>query len=161
MYYKHDKLALSCFSVTSNPGWYRARVSKYFQDGTCEIVYDDTPTSTVSEMVDLSSVDWIPCSKRAKRFVPLNCTPKSLKHKLKPSFKFYSSSEHCVKAYADDATLISDSLEAHVSVLQQVDQKAKDLDLYPLNPLNVSPICLTATVIEKKVSNYLRALLSQ
>ena len=111
------------------PGWYRARVSEYFKDGTCRIVYDDTPTSTVSEMVDLSSVDWIPCSRRAKRFVPLTCTPKSLKHKLKPSLKFYSSSEHCVKAYADDATLISDSLEAHVSVLQQVDQKAKDLDL--------------------------------
>ena len=111
------------------PGWYRARVSEYFQDGTCRIVYDDTPTSTVSEMVDLSSVDWIPCSRRAKRFVSLDCTPKSLKHKLKPSLKFYSSSEHCVKAYADDATLISDSLEAHVSVLQQVDQKAKDLDL--------------------------------
>ena len=39
--------------------------------------------------------------------------------------------EHAVKAYADDATLISDSLEVHVSVhvLQQIDQKAADLEL--------------------------------
>jgi len=36
--------------------------------------------------------------------------------------------EHSIKAYADDATLISDSLEVHASVLQQVDQNAADLD---------------------------------
>ena len=60
------------------PGWYHTRVSEYFQDGTCRIVYEDIPTSTVSEIVNLNSVDWIPCSKRAKRFVPFDCTPKSL-----------------------------------------------------------------------------------
>ena len=41
----------------------------------------------------------------------------------------YPSGEHSVKAYVDDATLISYSLEAHISVLQQVDQKARELDL--------------------------------
>ena len=35
--------------------------------------------------------------------------------------------EHSVKAYADDATLISDSLKVHASVLQQIDQKAADV----------------------------------
>ena len=83
---------------------------------------------TVSEIVNLWSVDWIPCSGRAKWFVPLDCTPKSLKHKWKPSLKYYSS-KHSVKAYADDAMLITGSLEAHISILQQVDQKAGDLDL--------------------------------
>jgi len=111
------------------PGWYRAKVFEYFQDGSCRIVYDDNSNFTVSEIVNLRSVDWIPCLGRAKRFVPLDCTPKSLKHKWKSSLKYYSSSEHSVKAYADDATLISDSLETHISVLQQVDQKAGDLDL--------------------------------
>ena len=69
----------------------------------------------------------MPCSRRAKRFVSLECTPKSSKWKSSP--KLYSSGEHSVKAYTDYATLISDSLEAHISVLQQVDQKARELDL--------------------------------
>ena len=43
-------------------------------------------------------------------------TLQSHKDKWKPSPKFYSSSEHFVKAYADDVTLISDSLEVHVSL---------------------------------------------
>ena len=47
----------------------------------------------------------------------------------KPSPKIYSSSEHSVKAYADDVTLISDSLKAHVSVWQQVDQRPTDFVL--------------------------------
>ena len=37
--------------------------------------------------------------------------------------------EHSIKAYADGVTLISDSLEVHASMLQQVNQKAADLDL--------------------------------
>ena len=91
-------------------------------------MYEDTSTS-VSEILNLRSVDWLPCSKRAKRYVSLNCSPKSLKSKQKPSPKYYSSMEHLVKAYADNATLISDSLEVHASVLQQIDRKAADLDL--------------------------------
>ena len=105
----------------------------------------------------LSSVNWIPCSRRAKRFVSLDCAPKSLKHKLKSSLKFYSSSEHCVEVYADDdAMLISDSLEAHVSILQQVNRKPLTR-IYLLSLLNVSPICLMAIVIEKKVFSSLQA----
>ena len=34
-----------------------------------------------------------------------------------------------MKAYADDATLISNCLKTHTMVLQQMDQKATDLDL--------------------------------
>ena len=72
-------------------------------------------------------IGWLPCSKRAKHYVSRNCSPKSLKSKQKP---YYSSMEHSVKAYADDVTLISDSLKVHVSALQQIiDQKAADLDL--------------------------------
>jgi len=92
-------------------------------------VYEDTSTSSVSEILNLRSVDWLPCSKRAKRYVSFNCSPKTLKSKWKPSPKYYSSIEHSVKSYADDATLISDSLEIHASVLQQIDQRAADLDL--------------------------------
>ena len=47
---------------------------------------------------------------------------------LKPSAKYYLSSQHSVKGYADDAT--SNSLDAHISVLQQIDLKASNLDLF-------------------------------
>ena len=53
----------------------------------------------------------------------------TLKSKWKPSPKYYHSSEHSVKAYIDDATLISNCLKTHTMVLQQMDQKATDLDL--------------------------------
>ena len=53
----------------------------------------------------------------------------TLKSRWKPSPKYYHSSEHWVKAYADDATLISNCLKTHTMVLQQMDQKATDLDL--------------------------------
>ena len=48
------------------PDWYRARVSEYFQDGSCTIVYDETTEATVSETIDLKTVEWLPCSQRAK-----------------------------------------------------------------------------------------------
>jgi len=44
--------------------------SEYFQDGSCKIiVYDDTSTSFVSEILNLRSADWLPCQKRTKRYV--------------------------------------------------------------------------------------------
>jgi len=59
------------------PGWYRGYISEYFQGGSCRIVYDDTPT----EILNLRSVDWLPCSKRTKHYVSFNCSPKILKSK--------------------------------------------------------------------------------
>ena len=76
-----------------------------------------------------SSIYRLPCSRRARRFVPLDSTPVTLKSKWKSSPKYYHSSEYSVKAYADDATLISNCLRTHTMVLQQMDQKATDLDL--------------------------------
>jgi len=49
-------------------------------------------------------VEWMPCAKRAKCYVPMDCIPKTLLRKWKPSAKYYSSSEHSVKGYADNAT---------------------------------------------------------
>ena len=111
------------------PGWYRARVDDYFGDYSCRIIYDDSLEVTVAEIVNFVSVEWLPCSRRAKKFVPLASTPSTLKSKLKPSLKHYRSLEHSIEAYADDATLISDCLETHTRVLQTIDQRAKDLDL--------------------------------
>ena len=77
------------------PGWSHVCVSDYFQNGSCRVVNDDAPTSSVSEILNLRSVNWLPCSKRAKCYVSF---PKTLKSKWKP-FP-YSSMEHSIKVYA-------------------------------------------------------------
>ena len=38
-------------------------------------LYDDTPEATVFETIDLRTVEWLPCSRRAKRFVPVYLIP--------------------------------------------------------------------------------------
>ena len=44
------------------PDWNLARVSEYFQDGSCMIIYDDSAETTVSETINLRTVDWLPYS---------------------------------------------------------------------------------------------------
>ena len=78
------------------PGWYRARVDEYFGDCSCRIIYDDSLEVTVAEIVNFVSVEWLPCSQRAKKFVPLASTPSTLKSKWKPSLKYYRSLEHSI-----------------------------------------------------------------
>ena len=73
------------------PGWYQARVLEYFQDGSCKVTYDDSLEITISEIINLHTVDWLPCSCRAKRFVPIDVTPVTAKPKRNPSPKFYQS----------------------------------------------------------------------
>ena len=67
----------------------------------------------VTEIVDLNSIEWKPCSKRARKFVPLNAKPATIKASWKPSPKFIDSTEHSVKGYADDMTLISNDLDSY------------------------------------------------
>jgi len=47
----------------------------------------------------------------------------------KPSPKLVDSTEHSVKGYADNVTVVSNDFDTHLSVLQTVDQRAGDLDL--------------------------------
>ena len=110
-------------------GWYRARIDRYFQDRSCRIVYDDSEGLEVSEVVTLHEVEWKPCSKRARKFVPLDGKPVFTKANWKPSLKFADSMDHSLKGYADDVTLICDDFDTHKSVLQHIDSKASDLDL--------------------------------
>jgi len=107
------------------------------------IIYDDSSEVTVSEIINLPVVEWLPCSRRAKRFVPINSTPATIKTRKNPSIQFYQSSEHSIKAYADDATLISDCLETHTRVLQELDRKAIDWT-FLLSLQNVCHICSMA-----------------
>ena len=111
------------------PGWYKACVEEYYTDGTCKIVYSEDDGEVVYETIDLNKAQWLPCSKRARKYVPLHTEPVVSKVKRKPSLKVVNSAEHSVKGYADDVTLISSDFDAHVTVLQSVDQRAGDLDL--------------------------------
>jgi len=91
----------------------------YCNDDDCE----------VSEVDNLTTVEWKPCSKRARKFVPLHGNPAIVKANWKPSPKLVDSTAHLVKGYADDVTIISNNSDSHVSLLQTVDQHAGDLDL--------------------------------
>jgi len=81
------------------------------------------------EAVDLNSVEWQPCSRRARKFVTFNGKPVTIKANWKAFPKLITSAEHSVKGYTDDVALISNDFVIHVSVLKAVDQKAGDLDL--------------------------------
>ena len=45
------------------PGWYKARVDQYYVNGSCRIVYCNDNDCEVSEVVNLTTVEWEPCSK--------------------------------------------------------------------------------------------------
>ena len=111
------------------PGWYKAHVAQYFLDGSCKIVYCDNNDCEVSEIVNLNTVEWKPCSKRARKFVPLHSNPATVRGNWKSSPKLVESTEHSVKGYADDVTILSNNIDTHVSVLQTVDQRVGDMDL--------------------------------
>jgi len=76
------------------PGWYRAKVIEYFFDGSCTVLYSDTIEFTVTEVVRLSEVEWVPCYQRSASFVPISSRPNSCWRKG----PFYvDSKEHSVR----------------------------------------------------------------
>ena len=54
------------------PGWYRAKVIEYYVDGSCTVLYGDSIKSTVTEVVRLSEVEWVPCYHRSPSFMPIS-----------------------------------------------------------------------------------------
>ena len=115
-------------SSNEQPGWYRARVDKYFLNGCCKVIYDDSD-SVVFEEIDFHQVEWEPSSRRARKFVPLSSKPATVKANWKPLPKVANSMDHSVKGYADDAMLISTNIDTHSYVLQKNNKRAAYLDL--------------------------------
>ena len=60
--------------------------------------------------------------------------------------KFTLSAPHKVKAYADDLSIISDSLEEHPETVQTIDQLLREIDLM-IRPDK----CVTQVFDEKKI----------
>ena len=69
-------------------------MKRYFLDKSCKIIYDEKDQLVISETVFLHEVEWKPCSKRAKKVVPLDGHPVFIKENWKPSIKFVDSMEH-------------------------------------------------------------------
>ena len=67
-------------------------------------------TKLISDVVFLHEIEWKPCSKRARKLVPIDRNPVSTKPNWKPSLKFVNSMEHSLKGYADDVTLLSSDI---------------------------------------------------
>ena len=106
------------------------KLTKYFLNGCFKVIYDDDSDSVVFEEIDLHKVEWKPCSRRARKFVPLSSKPATVKANWKPLPKFANSiMDHSVKGYADDAMLISTNIDTHSYVLQEIDKRTADLDL--------------------------------
>ena len=100
-------------------GWYRCQVADYSSKGVAQLLYPDGG----SEMVDLSSINWYFVRKCYRNyssldFQPLHFIPSSQKRNRAP--KFGKSTEHKVKVYADDPTVIN---------IDQLDSCCLDLDL--------------------------------
>ena len=110
------------------PGWYLCKVQHYDPDGPATVVYSD---GQIEGTVNIRSIQWIPAARNRKRYVPLaQGHPKpSFKLNLSGEVKFPWSSEHKVKAFADDLTLISSDLAAHQDDLLSLDSACLELGL--------------------------------
>ena len=71
--------------------------------------------------------------ERKKAFLPLSTMvpkfPLKRNREEAKNIKICSSAPHTVKGFADDITVISSSISAHTSALQEIDQRASRLDL--------------------------------
>ena len=124
------------------PGWYYAIVKQYRNDSKALIEYADFCT----EVIDLHSINWFLTRKGQKRYLPLENPPcrfplKKLRAECEKP-KFYHSTAHTVKGYADDISILSSNLQDHKSCLEEFSLRAADLD-FILNPENVPLLYLT------------------
>jgi len=115
---------------TSNEpaGWYRCQIVEYRSDGVAQLLYPDG----ASESVDLSTIKWCFARKSSKMYRcldahPPHFIPVSQQRNKVP--KFGKSSEHKVKGYADDLTIINIDQQSHRETLERVDGCCLDLDL--------------------------------
>ena len=111
------------------PGWYRCVVSDYAEDGTAHIIYPNDS----SESIHLSEKTWTFARRSAKKYRPLNnqppkFVPVSQKYSNVP--KCRNSSEHKVKGFADDLTVISSDKHSHKQAHSEINEKCTGLDLH-------------------------------
>jgi hypothetical protein len=131
------------------PGWYYAIVKGY--DSECKALIEYADSST--ESINLHSVKWLLTRKGQKHYLPLDKPPgkfplKKLRAECEKP-KFYLSSAHTTKAYADDISIISSNTQDHKACLDEFSSKAADLD-FILKPEKCASILFDGLRIDKK-----------
>ena len=107
--------------------WNYAVVKKHLSDGTTNIEYANKDT----EIVNLHNVKWEPTRKGQKPYLlnnskPPQFPPKKIREET-TKLKFFISSSHSAKAFADDLSVFSSSPEDHQSLLLTIDDKCSNL----------------------------------
>ena len=91
-------------------GWYHCTDLKYHPDRLVTILYKNDGEEKITRLVDLRLVDWMPARRSGRKFCSY---PPTIKSKVSRTPKFTLSAPHKVKAYADNLSIIFDSLEEH------------------------------------------------
>ena len=74
-----------------------------------------------TEYIDLRTIQWRPCRKNTRKFLPIPL--------IVPMLPLYSS-PHRIEAFADDLSVLSTDKAEHQSILSTLDTKCKELDLH-------------------------------
>ena len=124
-------------------GWYHSTITDYLPDGRAVLAYPDGQT----ECLDLNTVQWFLARKNAKCYIePGTKLPKPLKdHPAQP--KYANGTEHKVKAFADDLTIINSNKVDHQKALLRINSACSDLGL-SLKP----PKCVSLSIENGTVS---------
>ena len=121
-------------------GWYRCEVVAYSPNGAAQIFCTDG----ASEVVDLSTIKWNFARRSSKRYRNLDSQPPHfipISQKRNSAPKLAKSSEHKVKGYADDLTIINIDQQSHKETLAKVVQ----ILMFKSELINVSLCLLMAT----------------
>ncbi len=119
-------------STSEEPaGWYHSQVIQYQADGCAMLKYNEVTT----EVIDLKQAKWKFTRKNGKLYLPLHKNPPSFPlKKVKESSarkKYFLSDPQCVKAYADDLTIISNHKDAHQDILSIWDEASLSREIKP------------------------------
>ena len=89
----------------------------------------------------------MPARRNGRKFFPICSYPPTIKSKVSRTPKFTLSAPNKAKAYADDLSIISGSLEEHTEMVQTIDQLSREIDL-----IKCPDKCVTLVFDGKKIT---------
>ena len=126
-------------SDDSPSGWYRAKVTSYHCDGSCDLAYDNGDSE---QSVDLHVVEWCYTSRYRKVYRPdkPSTQPSTSISAAATLPKICYLSLHKAKGFVDDLTVISNDVKSHQQVLSSLVLKAIDicLEVQPLECISLN-----------------------
>ena len=115
-------------SVDAPVGWYRAKVTSYHCDGSCDLAYDNGDSE---QSLNLHTAEWCYAGRYRKVYRPdkPSTVPSASINAAAALPKTCYSSLHKAKGFADDLTVISTDTKSHQRVLSSLVLKANDICL--------------------------------